>query len=74
MSNSVLEIKNLTQRLGAFTAVDAARLLAHAGEVFGWPASNGAGKTRTIKMLATLYPPTSGEACVAGFSIAEACG
>ena len=37
--------------------------------------SNGAGKTTTIKLLTTLLPPTSGEACVSGFSItAQAVG
>ena len=69
MSDVVLEIKNLTRRFGAFTAVDALTLSVNAGEVFGLLGSNGAGKTTTIKMLTTLLPPTSGEARVAGFSI-----
>ena len=69
MSDVVLEIKNLTRRFGAFTAVDALSLSINAGEVFGLLGSNGAGKTTTIKMLTTLLPPTSGEARVAGFSI-----
>jgi ABC-2 type transport system ATP-binding protein len=69
MIDVVLEIKNLTRRFGAFTAVDALTLLVNAGEVFGLLGSNGAGKTTTIKMLTTLLPPTSGEARVAGFSI-----
>ena len=66
MSDVVLEIKNLTRRFGAFTAVDALTLSVNAGEVFGLLGSNGAGKTTTIKMLTTLLPPTSGDASVAG--------
>ena len=69
MSDVVLEIKNLTRRFGAFTAVDALTLSVNAGEVFGLLGSNGAGKTTTIKMLTTLLAPSSGEARVAGFSI-----
>ena len=69
MSDIVLEIKTLTCRFGAFTAVDALTLSVNAGEVFGLLGSNGAGKTTTIKMLTTLLPPSSGEARVAGFSI-----
>jgi len=69
MAEVILEIKNLTRRFGAFTAVDALTLSVNAGEVFGLLGSNGAGKTTTIKMLTTLLPPTSGEARVAGFSI-----
>ena len=69
MSDIVLELKALTRRFGAFTAVDALTLSVNTGEVFGLLGSNGAGKTTTIKMLTTLLPPSSGEARVAGFSI-----
>jgi ABC-2 type transport system ATP-binding protein len=69
MSDVVLEIKDLTRRFGAFTAVDSLTLSVNAGEAFGLLGSNGAGKTTTIKMLTTLLPPSSGEARVAGFSI-----
>jgi ABC-2 type transport system ATP-binding protein len=69
MSDIVLEIKALTRRFGAFTAVDALTLSVKAGEVFGLLGSNGAGKTTTIKMLTTLLAPSSGEARVADFSI-----
>ena len=69
MSEIVLDIKSLTRRFGAFTAVDGLTLSVNAGEVFALLGSNGAGKTTTIKMLTTLLPPSSGEARVAGFSI-----
>ena len=68
-SNIVLDLKALTRRFGAFTAVDAVTLSVNAGEVFGLLGSNGAGKSTKIKMLTTLLPPTSGEARVGGFSI-----
>ena len=57
MSDTVIELKTLTRRFGAFTAVDALTLSVNAGEVFGLLGSNGAGKTTTIKMLTTLLPP-----------------
>jgi ABC-2 type transport system ATP-binding protein len=69
MSDIVLDIKSLTRRFGAFTAVDGLTLSVNAGEVFALLGSNGAGKTTTIKMLTTLLPPSSGDARVAGFSI-----
>ena len=50
MSDIVLEIKALTRRFGAFTAVDALTLSVNAGEVFGLLGSNGAGKTTTAGM------------------------
>ena len=75
MSEIVLEIKRLTRRFGAFTALDDLTISVNAGEVFGFLGSNGAGKTTTIKMLTTLLRPSSGEAQVAGFSItAQAVG
>jgi ABC-type multidrug transport system ATPase subunit len=58
MSEIVLEVKGLTRRFGAFTAVDAVTLSVNAGEVFGLLGSNGAGKTTTINMLTTLLPPS----------------
>lgn len=69
MSEIVLDIKDLTRRFGAFTAVDALTLSVNAGEVFGLLGSNGAGKSTTIKMLTTLLSPSSGDAHVGGFSI-----
>jgi ABC-2 type transport system ATP-binding protein len=67
--STVLELKALTRRFGAFTAVDALDLSVRTGEIFGLLGSNGAGKTTTIKMLTTLLPPSAGVASVAGFSI-----
>lgn len=55
-----------------FPAVDAVSLEAGAGEVVGVVGPNGAGKSTTLKMLATLIPPTAGSATIAGIPIADA--
>ena len=41
------------------------------GAIYGFVGPNGAGKTTTLRMLTTLLRPTSGEARVAGYSIAR---
>src|SRR5512141_2854889 len=44
---------------------------AQAGEVFGILGTNGAGKTTCLRMLSTVLKPTSGDALVAGHSVAR---
>jgi ABC-2 type transport system ATP-binding protein len=41
------------------------------GEIVGFLGSNAAGKTTTMRMLTCYFPPTSGEAKVAGYDIFE---
>ncbi len=65
----VLQTHELTKRFNGITAVDHFTLSVDAGETFGLLGPNGAGKTTVIKMLATLLPPTSGSATVAGYDI-----
>ncbi len=59
----------LTCRFGDITAVDNLNLTIERGEIFGLLGPNGAGKTTTLSMLATLLPPTSGAATVAGYDV-----
>jgi ABC-2 type transport system ATP-binding protein len=66
---AVLETQALTRKFDGRIVVDRLTITVEAGEVFGLLGPNGAGKTSTIKMLATLLPPTSGSAQVAGFDI-----
>lgn len=62
-------IKNLTKRFNGFTAVNNISLKVEKGEIFGFLGPNGAGKTTTIKMLSTLFIPTSGTAKINGYDI-----
>ena len=66
-----IEVRSLTRRFGAFTAVDAISFDVAAGEVFGFLGANGAGKTTAIRMLIGLLAPTSGSARVAGYDVAS---
>jgi ABC-2 type transport system ATP-binding protein len=69
MSNTILDVRNLTKKFKSLTAVDSISFSIEKSEIFGVVGPNGAGKTTTIKVLTTLLPPTSGEASVAGYSV-----
>jgi ABC-2 type transport system ATP-binding protein len=69
VTDTAIEVRNLTKRFGAFTAVDDLSFSARRGEVFGFLGANGAGKSTTIRMLCGLLTPTSGTAMVGGHDI-----
>jgi ABC-2 type transport system ATP-binding protein len=71
-SGSAIDVRKLTLKYGSLTAVDCIDLQVPYGVIFGLLGANGAGKSSTIKMLATLLKPTSGSARVAGFDIISA--
>lgn len=62
----VLQVENVVQRFGSFTAVDGVSFQIAPGETFGLLGPNGAGKTTTISMVAGLIPATEGSVTVAG--------
>ena len=65
-----VSVRDLVKRFGSFVAVDHISFEAKAGEVFGFLGPNGSGKSTTIRILCGLLRPTSGEAQVAGLSVA----
>jgi ABC-2 type transport system ATP-binding protein len=66
MSDTVIEVRGLTKRYGATTAVDGISFTISRGEIFGLLGPNGAGKTTTILMLLGLSDVTSGTVRVLG--------
>jgi ABC-2 type transport system ATP-binding protein len=66
---SIIEVKNVTKKYGAFTAIDNLSLTVKKGDIFGFLGHNGAGKTTTTNILTTLLEPTNGSATIAGFDI-----
>ena len=65
----MIEIKGLTKKYGTFYALNDLNLSLQEGTVFGFVGANGAGKSTTFSILATLLEPTSGEAFVNGKSV-----
>lgn len=65
----MIEIIDLTKRYGHFTALDSLSLQIDKGTVFGFVGQNGAGKSTTFSILATLLAPTSGTAYINGYNI-----
>jgi ABC-2 type transport system ATP-binding protein len=66
---NAIEVRQLTRRFGAFTAVNNLSFEVRQGEIFGFLGSNGAGKSTTIRMLCGLLRPTSGSARVGGIDV-----
>ena len=62
---------HLTKTFAAVTAVEGLCLTIFPGEIFGLVGPDGAGKSTSLRMLATIMNPDSGSATVAGFDIAS---
>ena len=70
MTQSV-DVDGLTRHFGAVRAVEDLRFAVRAGELFGIVGPDGAGKTTTLRMLAGVLRPTSGDARIGGVSVAR---
>ncbi len=66
---AAIEVRNLTKKFGARTAVADVSFSVACGEVFGFLGPNGAGKTTTVRILGALIAPTSGSAMIAGIPL-----
>ena len=66
MTNSILQVENLTKRYGEVEALRGVSIEVQEGEVFGLLGPNGAGKTTTVEILEGLRTPDSGRVSVCG--------
>jgi ABC-2 type transport system ATP-binding protein len=62
---------HLTKVFGTVTAIEDVSFHVSRGEVVGFLGPNGAGKTTTMRILAGVFPPTSGAASIAGHDVAD---
>jgi ABC-2 type transport system ATP-binding protein len=65
----MIELLHVVKTFGSLVAVDDLSLTVERGEFFAVLGPNAAGKTTTIRILAGLIRPTSGEARVGGFDV-----
>ena len=69
MGENVLEVKNLSKKLGKREIIKDVSFDVKQGEIFGFLGANGAGKTTTIRMLVGLIAANSGSIKVVGCDI-----
>ena len=67
----MIQINGVTKKYGNFKALDDINLSIKEGTVFGFVGANGAGKSTTFLILATLLQPTAGELFINGVSVRE---
>jgi len=65
----MIRAEHLTKTFRDVIAVNRLSLCASEGEIFGLVGPDGAGKTTTIRMLAGILEPTSGDAWVADYHV-----
>ena len=65
----MIEIRNLTKRYGALTAVNDISFTVSPGQVLGFLGPNGAGKSTTMKMITGFLTPTAGSVIVSGHDV-----
>ncbi|WP_222854073.1 ABC transporter ATP-binding protein [Fodinicola acaciae] len=62
----LIQARGLTKRFGEFTAVDGIDVSVRKGEAFGFLGPNGAGKSSTMRMIASVSPPSGGTLRILG--------
>jgi ABC-2 type transport system ATP-binding protein len=67
----MLEVRDVSKRYGALTAVSHVTFSVGPGEVLGYLGPNGSGKSTTVKMLVGLMPPTTGAILLDGQDIQD---
>ena len=69
MKDAAIVAEGLAKRFGEVRALDGVDLELRPGGILGLLGPNGAGKTTIVRILATLLPPDSGRARVAGLDV-----
>jgi ABC-2 type transport system ATP-binding protein len=68
---AMLEMRDVSKRYGAVTAVSHISFTVRPGEVLGYLGPNGSGKSTTVKMIVGLMPPTRGAVLFDGHDIQD---
>lgn len=68
---ATLDVRGITKRFGALTAVEGVSFQVNAGQICGFIGPNGAGKTTTMRICSTLELPDEGDVLIDGVSVLE---
>jgi ABC-type Fe3+/spermidine/putrescine transport system ATPase subunit len=68
---TVLELRDVVKRFGAYTAVDGISLAVEHGAFYSLLGPSGCGKTTTLRLIAGFEQPTRGEVRLAGVVVNE---
>ncbi len=71
MTETILEVKDLTKIYDDRPVVDGISFSVKKGEVFGILGPNGAGKTTTLEMIETMRPIDGGSITICGLDVAS---
>jgi ABC-2 type transport system ATP-binding protein len=66
-----VQTNGLTRVYGSMVALNALDLTVNRGDLFGFIGSNGAGKTTSLRILATFLQPSAGTARVLGYDVVQ---
>lgn len=66
-----VELRNVTRRFGAVTALDGISFAVGQGEFFGMLGPSGSGKTTCLRMIAGFDVPSTGDVLIAGKSVGD---
>jgi ABC-2 type transport system ATP-binding protein len=72
MTNSALDVNNISKTYASVKAVEDLSFTVEPGEIFGLLGPNGAGKTSSIRMILDIIKPDRGQIMVLGGPMAEA--
>ncbi|MDE5547262.1 MAG: ATP-binding cassette domain-containing protein, partial [Anaeroplasmataceae bacterium] len=62
----MIEIKNLTHRFGDYVVLDNVDLTFEEGKIYGLIGINGAGKSTLMRLMSSVYRPSSGSIIIDG--------
>jgi len=73
-ADAAIKTSDLSKTFGSIRAVDRLNLAVNKGELYGLVGPDGAGKSTTMRMLAAIMDPTSGDGWIFGDSLVRDAG
>jgi ABC-2 type transport system ATP-binding protein len=71
MPEHMVQLENVSKKIGRKTIIDGLSFQVNPGEIFGLLGPNGAGKTTTIRMMVGLISLSAGKIFINGLNIAD---